>query len=206
MFSILGYSPSGEIYKKAFIHKSANNIYHNERLEFLGDAILSFIITDLLFLENTKKEEGSLSQKRASIVSRKHLNLVGKKIIPKDQIKSRLKNIPLNVYGNIVEAIIGAIYIDKGIKEAKIFIKKHIYNSDFLEEFSDLDFKSRLLKYAQKEGVKIEYKLEKQKGLDHEKEFLVAIFLNEKKIAESQARSKKEAEQKVAKKAINILF
>tara|TARA_B100001250_G_scaffold343234_1_gene311834 strand:+ start:1570 stop:2190 length:621 start_codon:yes stop_codon:yes gene_type:complete len=206
LFSILGYHAFGKVYKKAFTHKSANNIDHNERLEFLGDSILSFIITDLLFSENSKKEEGFLSQKRAKIVSRKHLNLVGKKIIPKEKINNSLENIPSNVYGNTLEAIIGAIYIDKGIKEAREFIKKHIYNSVFLDGFSDLDFKSRLLKHAQKEGLKIEYKVEKKEGLDHEKEFLVALFLNNKKITSSSAKSKKEAEQKAAKKAINIVF
>ena len=158
-----------------------------------------------MFLEK-EEEEGVLSQKRAKIVSRKHLNLVGKKIIPKEKIKSNLEKIPLNFYGNTLEAIIGAIYIDKGIHETRKFIKKHIYNSVFLESFSDIDFKSTLLKYAQKEAIKIEYKVEKQEGLDHEKEFLVAVFLNNKKITSCKASSKKEAEQKAAKKAINIVL
>ena len=68
-----------------------------------------------MFLENPNVEEGFLSEKRAAIVSRKHLNLVGKKIIPKIKIKSNLKNIPLNIFGNTLEALIGAIYLDKGI-------------------------------------------------------------------------------------------
>ena len=194
------------MYKKAFIHKSFNHTTHNEQLEFLGDAILSSIVAELLFLENPKKEEGFLSQKRATIVARKHLNLVGRKIIPESKIKSNLKTFPLNIFGNILEAIIGAIYIDKGIKQTRIFVRKNIYNSEFLQDLSDIDFKSRLLKYSQKERVKVEYKLEKQEGLDHQKEFLIAVLMNDKKIAEAKGGSKKEAEQKAAKKVINSVF
>ena len=194
------------MYKKALIHKSLNHSTDNERLEFLGDAILSFVIAEFLFLENKNEDEGFLSKKRAIIVGRKHLNLVGKKIIPSNEIKSNLKKIPKSVYGNALEAIIGAIYLDRGIDQARRFIKKHIYNSEFLEELSDIDYKSKLLKYSQKEKIKISYRVEKQKGPDHNKEFIVAVFLGNKKIAKAKANSKKEAEQNAAKKAIKIVF
>ena len=157
-------------------------------------------------MENKNEEEGFLSQKRAIIVGRKHLNLVGKKIIPPSEIKSTLKKIPISVYGNTLEAIIGAIYLDKGIAQARFFIKTHIYKSEFLEELSGTDYKSKLLKYSQKEKTKITYKVEKQKGPDHNKEFLVAVLVGNKKIAEAKANSKKEAEQNAAKKAIKIVF
>ena len=206
LFTLLGYHTNKDLYKTAFIHKSFNHTIHNEQLEFLGDAILSSIVAEFLFLENPNQEEGFLSQKRATIVSRKHLNIIGRKIIPESKIKSNLKHLPLSVFGNILEAIIGAIYIDKGIEQTRIFIRKNIYKSEFLQELSDTDFKSKLLKYSQKERVKIEYKVEKQEGLDHKKEFLVAILVNGKKIAEAMAYSKKEAEQGAAKKAINNLF
>ena len=126
MFSLLGYFPKNNLYKKALIHKSFNKKTHNERLEFLGDAVLSFIIAELLFLERINQEEGFLSQKRAIIVSRRHLNLVGKKIIPESNIKSNLNPIPPSIFGNTLEAIIGAIYMDKGINQTRCFIKKHI--------------------------------------------------------------------------------
>ena len=206
LFSVLGYHTNKDLYKKALIHKSFNRTIHNEQLEFLGDAVLSSIVAEFLFLENPKQEEGFLSQKRATIVSRKHLNLIGRKIIPESKIKSNLKHLPLSVFGNILEAIIGAIYIDKGIGQTRIFVRKNIYNSKFLQELSEIDFKSKLLKYSQKERIKIEYKVEKQEGLEHKKEFLVAILVNDKKIAEAKAYSKKEAEQGAAKKAINSLF
>ena len=206
LFELLGYLSNNDVYKKAFIHKSFNQTSHNEQLEFLGDAILSLIVAEFLFLENSKKEEGFLSQKRAAIVARKHLNLVGRKIIPEGKIKSNLKKLPSNIFGNTLEAIIGAIYIDKGIKQTRVFVRKNIYNSEFLQETSNIDFKSRLLKYSQKERVKIEYKLEKKEGPDHQQVFLVAVFINNKKIAEAKASSKKQAEQSAAKKAINSVF
>lgn len=163
-------------------------------------------MAEFLFLENPNKEEGFLSQKRAIIVSRRHLNIIGRKIIPETEIKSNLKILPLSIFGNTLEAVIGAIYIDKGINQAKFFVRKNIYNSEFLVGLSDSDFKSKLLKYSQKEQVEIKYQVEKQKGLDHQKEFLVAVFLNGEKKAEALASSKKEAEQQAAKKVINSLF
>ncbi len=206
MFSLLGPHKNNDLYKKALIHKSFNNTIHNEQLEFLGDAVLSLIVAEFLFLENPNKEEGFLSKKRAIIVSRKHLNLVGRKIIPKTKIKSNLKALPENVFGNALEALIGAIYIDKGLRKAKLFIRKNIYNSEFLKDLSEKDFKSRLLKYSQKEGLEIEYKLERKEGPDHKTAFWVSIFVNGKKITKAKAGSKKEAEQRAAKKAINIVF
>ena len=206
MFNLLGYKTDKTLYEKAFVHKSFDPKNNNEQLEFLGDAILSLIVAELLFIENPNLEEGFLSKKRATIVRRKHLNLVGKKIIPKKKIKTSLKNIPINIFGNTLEAIIGAIYLDKGIKQTRIFIKKNIYNSEFLTQLTDVDFKSKLLNYSQKEKIKLEYKIEDQYGLEHQKEFLVSVLLNGKKISESIAGTKREAEQGAAQKAINKNF
>jgi len=194
------------VYKKAFVHKSFNQKNHNEQLEFLGDAILSLIITEFLFLENPNQKEGVLSQKRAKIISRKHLNLVGKKIIPKSKIRSNLKQLPKSIFGNILEAIIGAIYVDQGIKKTKTFVKRNIYNSEFLSALTDVDFKTKLILYSQKESLELVYRIESEKGLDHNKQFLVALLLNGKKISEGTAKTKKEAEMEAAKKAADILF
>ena len=204
MFKILNYRPKNEkIYLQAFKHKSFDINNNNERLEFLGDAILDFVIAKQLYLENPKKEEGFLSQKKAIIVGRKHLNLIGKEIFIDSNIKSKLKIIPKNIYGNTLESLIGAIYIDKGIKRAQKFIIKHIYHSNFIEELSDLDYKSKLLNYSQREGIKVDYRLLKKEGPDHKKEFLIAIYIENIKKAEAKAFSIKDAEQKVAKKAYN---
>ena len=207
MFKILGYSPENEkIYLQAFKHKSFDTNNNNERLEFLGDAILDFIIAKQLYLENPGKEEGFLSQQRAIIVGRKHLNLVGKKMFSDSDIKSKLKIIPKNVYGNTLESLIGAIYIDKGIRQTQKFIFKHIYSSEFIEGLSDIDYKSKLLKLSQKIKIKINYKVLKREGPDHKQEFLVALYIGNTKKAEAKAPSIKEAEQKVAKKAYNNVF
>jgi ribonuclease-3 len=164
---------------------------------------LDFIVAKLLYLENPNQEEGFLSQQRAIIVGRKHLNLVGKKIFLDSDIKSNLKVIPKSVYGNTLESIIGAIYIDKGIEQAEQFIIERIYSSEFIEELSDIDYKSKLLKKTQQLKIKVDYRVLKKEGPDHRQEFLVAVFVGNVKKAEAKASSIKEAEQKAAKKAYN---
>ena len=167
---------------------------------------MDFIITTQLYLENPSQEEGFLSQQRATIVGRKHLNMIGKKIFSDSDIKSKLKIIPKNIYGNALESLIGAIYIDKGIKRAQKFIIKHIYDSEFIEGLSDADYKSKLLKQSQKTKVKVDYRVLKREGPDHKKEFFVALYIGNIKKAEAKARSIKEAEQKAAKKAYNSVL
>ena len=207
MFKILGYFPANEkIYLQALRHKSFDINNNNERLEFLGDAILNFITAKKLYLENTEKEEGFLSTQRAIMVGRKHLNLVGKEMFSDSDIKSKLKTIPKNVYGNTLESVIGAIYIDKGIEQAQKFIIKHIYSSEFIDGLSDIDYKSKLLKESQKTKVKIDYRVLKREGPDHKKEFLVALYIGNIKKAEAKSSSIKEAEQKAAEKAYNSVF
>jgi len=192
-------------YTKALQHKSYDVNNNNERLEFLGDSILNFIVSEQLFLNNNKAE-GFLSQQRAIIVSRKHLNKVGKKLIKPTSIKSRLKIIPEKIFGNTLEAIIGAIYIDKGTAKTKEFIISNIVNSEFIKEFTGVDYKSELQQLGHKKKQKIEYKLLESKGLDHSKEFTIAVFLDNVNISQAKASSIKEAEQKAAKKTLNIVF
>ena len=207
MIQLLGFRPGNQqIYNQALKHKSFDNINNNERLEFLGDAILNFAASEYLFSKNPNQEEGFLSQQRAIIVGRKHLNKVGKKTINSSKIKSSLKTIPESVFGNTLEAIIGAIYIDKGIEKTKQFIIHTIINSEFIEEFSGTDFKSELQKQIQKKKQKIKYKLVETDGPDHNKEFNVAVYIDSVNIAQAKASSIKEAEQKAAKKALNSVF
>ena len=207
MFKILGYKPiRKEIYLKALQHKSYSVNENNERLEFLGDSILDFIVAKQLYLEYPNEEEGFLSKQRAVVVGRKHLNLVGKKVFSDTDIKSNLKIIPKSVYGNTIESIIGAIYIDKGIDQAEQFIIENIYSSEFIKMLSDLDYKSKLLNISQKLKIQTTYKVIKREGPSHKQEFLVAVYIDNIKKAEAQAFSIKEAEQKAAKKAYNSVF
>ncbi len=172
----------------------------------MGDAILDFVVSEQLYLKNPLQEEGYLSQQRAFIVGRKHLNLVGKKIIPESEIKNNLKLVTKNIYGNVLEALIGAIYLDKGIEHTQNFIFEHISNSEFIADLSDTDYKSKLLEISQRKKIKVEYKVLQEEGPDHRKEFLVAVFVDNKQKAEGKASSIKEAEQKAAKKAFNSVF
>lgn len=206
LFSTLGYNTANDLYRQALVHKSSNQKKHNERLEFLGDAVLSSIIAEFLFLEHPRQNEGFLSKKRSVLISRKHLNIIGRKLIPKEKIISNLTSPPPNVFGNTLEAIIGAIYIDKGLEAAKTFVRQRVYNSEDLESLLEIDFKSKLLKYSQKEKIKIEYRVEKEYNKKNKAEICVVILANGQKITKAIARSKKEAEQEAAKKAINKLF
>jgi len=147
-----------------------------------------------------------LSQEKAIIVGRKHLNLVGKKLLLASDIKSKLKIIPKSIYGNTVESLIGAIYIDKGIEQAQHFILKHIYSSEFIVNLSGIDYKNRLLKATQKLKTKTNYKVLNVEGPDHKQVFLVGVFIGDIKKADAKASSIKEAEQKAAEKAYNSVF
>ena len=195
-----------ERYKIAFQHKSYCKTNNNERLEFLGDAILCFIVSEYIYEENKTQKEGYLSKKRAVIVARKHLNMVGKRVINKELLKTKTETISDNIYGNALEALIGAIYIERGITKAKQFVVDKIINSEFIDELINTDYKSNLQKIIQKNNYSIKYNLIKTSGPEHYKEFYVTLFIDNKKISSAKGRSVKEAEQKAAKKALKSVF
>jgi len=195
-----------KIYNQAYTHKSYDQKSNNERLEFLGDSLLNLVVSEELFLEKKLKKEGALSKKRAFIVSRKNLNEIAEKIILKSKIKSNLNSIPKNIYGNILEALIGAIYIDQGLDTTKKFIKKHIIKASNYIEKEPKNYKGELMIRAQQKGKKVQYKLLEEKGPDHQKEYIVAVFLANKLLAQDKGTTIKEAEQKSAKKALKSVF
>ena len=195
-----------KIYNQAYTHKSYDQTLNNERLEFLGDSLLNLVVSEELFLEKKLKKEGDLSKKRAFIVSRKNLNEIAEKIILKSKIKSNLKSIPTNIYGNILEALIGAIYIDQGLDATKKFIKKHIIKVSNYIENEPKNHKGELMIRAQQKGEKVQYKLLEEKGPDHQKEYIAAVFLANKLLAQDKGTTIKEAEQKAAKKALKSVF
>ena len=163
---------------------------------------MSFVVSEYVYEENKTKKEGFLSKKRAVIVARKHLNMIAKKIISKEQLKTKTKPISDNIYGNALEALVGAIYIEKGIKEAKCFIVDKIINSEYLDELLNTDYKSNLQKIIQKNQNEIKYTVIRTKGPEHDKEFHVVLLIDNKKISCAKGRSVKEAEQNAAKKAL----
>jgi len=147
-----------------------------------------------------------LSKKRAVIVARQHLNKIGEECIKKNQIKSKLKKISKNIFGNTLEAIIGAIFIDKGMKTAKKFVKKHIIESQYLVNFSENEYKGEVQKITQINNQKLEYRVIASKGPDHNKEYDVAIYIDGFKAGQEKGGSIKEAEQKAAKKVLKSVF
>jgi len=157
-----------------------------------------------LFKKNQKDQEGILSKKRSVFIARKHLNEIGKELINKTKIKNKLNKISENIYGNTLEAIIGAIYIEKGFKDAQTFIERNIINSKHVNDLINTDYKSVLQEKTQKNKQKIKYKVINTEGPDHKKEFNIAIFVDNINVAEAKAYSKKQAEQIAAKKALQI--
>ena len=131
--------------------------------------------------------------------------MVGKRVINKELLKTKTEIISDNIYGNALEALVGAIYIERGITEAKQFIVDKIINSEFVDELINTDYKSNLQKIIQKNQNNKKYNLTRTKGPEHDKEFYVTLFIDNKKISCAKGRSVKEAEQNAAKKALKIV-
>ncbi len=207
--------------RMAVTHRSYLNenkgagIEHNERLEFLGDAVLELVVTSYLFRKYPQKAEGELTAFRAALVNTVSLTKVAEHIGLNDFIMlsrgeakdtGRARSI---ILANAVEAVIGAIYIDQGYNAAANFISESLLNTLDIEEIiknkSWIDAKSRFQEKAQeKAGKTPSYKTLKEVGPDHDKEFTLGVFLGDVQIATGSGPSKQEAEQKAAEKALEI--
>ena len=212
LHDILGFFPKKiEFYHQAFCHSSIEQKQYgnNERLEFLGDSIFNAVITDYLFHKMPKKDEGSLTDIRSKMVSRKTLNLLAKKIKIDKMVRTNLGNkIPSSVYGNAFEALIAAIYLDKGPKFCNKFIIKKIIEPHFaLNELETAisSYKKHFIHWAQKNNKNYSFKLLSETGEAHNKNFKIGLFLKDGNIATACARSKKKAEEAAAKKACQAL-
>ena len=148
--------------------------------------------------------EGFFSRKKSKIVSRENLNKIGKKIIPTELINHKLKTISENIYGNIIEAIIGAVYLEKGHEKTKKLITTHILKEKSLYT-EKTNYKSKVLEWSQKNKRKIEFIKQKQEGPDHDRKYLINLLLDGKKIADSWGKTIKSAEQNSAKRACKII-
>lgn len=208
--------------KLALTHKSyayekgsATNNEYNERIEYLGDAILEHIVSDLLYSNDNIFSEGVMTKKRAAIVCETSLCIALKDIGVQDYIylgKCEMVNDKTKkdaIIADCFEAILGAIYLDGGYEMAKKFVldklKKEIDIVIAGEDFNT-DYKTRLQEILQKDGnVKIEYRLVKEEGPEHEKTFFIDVFFNDKKIGEGSGKNKKSAEQAAAEEAIKRL-
>jgi ribonuclease III len=204
---VLGFFPSKiSIYQQAFKHKSVlinsdtKPFESNERLEFLGDAILDAIISNYLFTKFPFKDEGYLTQLRSRLVSRKTLNNLGIKIGLKELLESNVEAASKSMYGDALESLIGAIYLDKGYKKAQEFvIQKLIGNHIDIDKVmsSETDFKSRVIEFCQKQKKEIEFIItEKEAG--NSKIYNANLKINEVSKGKGSAFSKKQAEQLAA--------
>jgi ribonuclease-3 len=199
---------------EALTHKSYKKPYNNERLEFLGDAVLDLIVGEFLFEKFSDSDEGILSKIRASLVNESGFTLLAKSInlgkyiyisIAEENNNGRDKP---SLLSNAFEAVIGAIYLEAGLDKAKeitIKLLNEVHPKIDLKTLSR-DYKTTLQELTQSiYGSTPTYELIRATGPDHKKEFEIAIIVNDKSIASAKGKSKKEAQQKAAKKALEWL-
>ena len=210
---ILGFKPKNiEIFKKAFLHRSANRKdkdgipMNYERLEFLGDSMLGTIISRHLYNEVPEGDEGYLTKMRSKIVSREHLNELGKDLDLIRYVESRIpkSHFGENIHGNVFEALVGAIYLDRGYKYCEKFINEQVIgpyvNIEQLEG-KVISYKSLVIEWCQKKKKTFNYNVYEDTGNDSLKHFAVKLSIGENVIAKARATSKKKAEERASKRA-----
>ena len=209
---VLGYYPKNlELYRQALTHKSYKKRggLHNERLEFLGDAVLGFVVGEILYQKFPVGSEGFLTQMRSKIVSRKTLNKLALEIKLNKLVRYHKSAMNRSIYGNALEALVGAIYIDKGHHKATEFIKKrlllpHLDINNLVKEV--VSYKSKVLEWGQQNKKKVIFKVLESTGKDHKKFYKVALMLEGKKLSEGTGSSIKRSEEQAAQKAQAQLF
>lgn len=193
-------------------HKEATQD-HNERLEFLGDAVLELVVTDFLYRKYPEKPEGELTAVRAALVNTNSLADASTKLGLNDHLllsKGEAKDTGrarVYILANAFESVVGAMYLDQGYDTAKDFIGRQLFDltERIVEKRLWQDAKSRFQEVSQEQvGVTPSYETLSQTGPDHDRTFTVGVFLKDEKIAEGQGRAKQEAEQAAAEKAIEV--
>lgn len=212
---MVGFTPARlSIFKLAFSHKSnpsdkAYAIQNNERLEFLGDAVLGTIVAEYLFKKYPNANEGFLTKMRSKIVKRSTLNSIGDKmgldVLLNEYSQTRLSR---SMLGNAVEALVGAVYIEKGYDGTIKFVEKKLLKGYVdiheLERFDD-NYKSQLLEWCQKNGQSVAYKLVARYKFEKRDRFKVAVMVDGEKLATADDFNKKSAEQTASEKAMRSL-
>ncbi len=222
IFRVTSIRPTNlKLYRQAFRHSSVSkpiegtNIKNsNERLEYLGDAILNAVVAQVLFLKFPFKDEGFLTQLRSKIVSREQLNNIAKKIGITDLVdldkkvgnqRNRLKSMP----GNTLEAFLGALFLDKGYNATEKFISLQLLNVyldiDVLVTI-ETNFKSRIINWCQKEAKVITFEnIDTVMGKHNQKQFKVQVMIDEKSYGIGLDYNKRKAEQEAAEKTCKML-
>lgn len=211
--SLVGFAPANlAIFKLAFSHRSNSSdephygMQNNERLEYLGDAVLGSIVGEYLFKKYPNADEGFLTKMRSKIVKRKSLNKLGDKmgldVILTEHNNTRLSR---SMLGNAVEALVGAIYLEKGYDATRRYVvKKILMNYVDIHELEHYDdnYKSQLLEWCQKNGQSVNYKLLARYKYEKRDRFKVAVMIDGKKLATADDFNKKSAEQTASEKAL----
>jgi ribonuclease-3 len=213
---LLGYVPTDYYwYERAFTHPSFNRkdkngrSYNYDRLEFLGDSVLSAVVSEIIFNTFEDASEGELSELRAKIVSRKNLNEIGRKLGLRKYFRNASRNtLGDNLEGNALEALVGAIYKDKGYDQARQFIKKRImrpYVDLFKMKNKISSYKNEMVEWAQKnkKSIRFEHQLETDRK-NHDIHF-ISLYIDGKLMGRGRASSKKKAEEIAAKNAYNAI-
>lgn len=215
--SILGFSIKRKlvIYERALTAKSINNAleYNNERLEFLGDSVLSLIVTDFLFKKYPYKDESFLTDMRSKIVCRESLNVIAKRmgidtIILRLLESHRVKRDSDDCFGNCLEAIIGALYIDKGFEFTYAWIEKRILQEMVqwikIEE-QDANARNKLHSWVAAQGKELIFNMDKVESLNGLKKFHISVLIDQNVVSTASGFTKKEAINEAAKLAIKKL-
>lgn len=215
-YKILNFYPYNiTLYEQALLHKSSSiklkdgRWINNERLEFLGDAILDAIVADIVFKEFEYKKEGFLTNMRSKIVQRETLNKLALNLGLDRLIKSSAKtgNHKTHMYGNALEALIGAIYLDQGYRIAKKFVHERLIvehlNIETVAQ-QEVNFKSRLIEWSQKNKIPVEFRLIESFTDDNNNPiFYTAVDIYEFEAGSGRGYSKKESQQRAAEEALD---
>lgn len=218
LYSLLGFIPSNlGVFKLAFFHKSSSNNLqeqhrggqNNERLEFLGDAVLGTVVAEYLFKKYPHADEGFLTKMRSKIVKRKSLNAIGERmgldLLLAEYNQTRLSK---SMLGNAVEALVGAVYLERGYPATRRYIIRKILRNYVdvheLENYDD-NYKSQLLEWCQKSGRTVSYKLITRYKFEKRDRFKVAVLVDGKRVALADDFNKKSAEQMASERAMQIL-
>jgi len=183
----------------------------NERLEYLGDAVLGTIVAEFLFQKFPYRDEGFLTETRSRMVNREALNQIAVKIGLAKVIEEEFKNKSVyghkSLFGDTLEALVGAVYLDRGFYFCKKFVLSRIVIHFDIDDIisTTSNFKSKVIEWGQKESKEIEFRLMSMSGAQRFKEFEVILIVNQEEIASGKGATKKKAEQEAAKSACEKL-
>jgi ribonuclease III len=205
------------LYKLAIKHASVaeetvNGLkISNERLEYLGDAVLGAVVAEFLFIKFPFRDEGFLTETRSRMVNREALNQIAIKIglsrVIEQEMKGKNFNSHKSIYGDALEALVGAVYLDRGYKFCKRFVLRRIlihFDVDGIIN-TTTNFKSKIIEWSQKESKEVDFRVVSISGEQRFKEFLIDLYVSGQLCASGKGQTKKKAEQEAAKNACEKL-